>query len=323
MAPGTRSSGGYSENLALSSAQLLLDCLDTSQQAKVLADNMIIAIGSDDAYALGVLSSRTHVVWALAAGGRLGVGNDPRYNKSRCFEPFPFPAATQPQRARIRELGEALDAHRKRQQALHPKLTLTDCYNVLEKLRAGEPLSPKERATHEAGLVSVLRQLHDDLDAAVADAYGFPPGLSDQEALARLVALNAQRAAEESRGEIRWLRPEFQCAAAASVQTLLDTGKDAPTPDEETRGTGHQSLGSLTSGSARAVAAKDRLPWPKSIAEQVQAVRAALANHGAPADAPALAARFKGARADRLDDLLETLASLGQARVLPDGSYTL
>ena len=305
----------------------------------ILPAHKLVNIAIDDAYSLGVLSSRIHVTWALAAGSTLE--DRPVYVKTTCFETFPFPAATEPQRARIRELGEALDAHRKRQQALHPKLTLTDCYNVLEKLRAGEPLSPKERATHEAGLVSVLRQLHDDLDAAVADAYGFPPGLSDQETLARLVALNAQRAAEESRGEIRWLRPEFQCAAATPVQTLLDTGEDSPAPDDETDGNGkngrnendgsarprpsHHSHSSHSSHSAgpAARAAKDRLPWPKTIAEQVQAVRAALATHGAPADAPALAARFAGARADRLDDLLETLASLGQARALPDGTYTL
>ena len=30
-----------------------------------------------------------------------------------------------------------LDAHRKRQQQLHPWLTLTEMYSVLEKLRAG------------------------------------------------------------------------------------------------------------------------------------------------------------------------------------------
>ena len=71
------------------------------------------------------------VAWALATGGRLGVGNDPRYNKTRCFETFPFPDANDAQQVAIRALGEALDAHRKRQQALHPRLTLTDMYNVL------------------------------------------------------------------------------------------------------------------------------------------------------------------------------------------------
>ncbi len=56
-------------------------------------DNMLIAIASADAFHLGVLSSRIHVVWALAAGGLLE--DRPRYNKTRCFDPFPFPAATE------------------------------------------------------------------------------------------------------------------------------------------------------------------------------------------------------------------------------------
>ena len=42
-------------------------------------------------------------------------------------------------------------------------------YNVLEKLRAGESLTDKERLTHEMGLVSVLKQIHDELDRAVFD----------------------------------------------------------------------------------------------------------------------------------------------------------
>src|SRR5207237_2671271 len=90
-----------------------------------------------------------------------------------CFNKYPFPDCTEQQKQRIRELGEALDAHRKRQQAANPGLTITDMYNVLEKLRRGETLSDKDKKIHEQGLVSVLRQIHDDLDAAVADAYGW------------------------------------------------------------------------------------------------------------------------------------------------------
>ncbi len=59
--------------------------------ASILPDNKLINIALNDAFFLGVLSSRTHVVWALAAGRRLGVGNDPVYVKTRCFDPFPFP----------------------------------------------------------------------------------------------------------------------------------------------------------------------------------------------------------------------------------------
>jgi len=66
-------------------------------------------------------------------------------------------------------------------------------YNSLEKLRSGEPLPAKEKKVHEQGLVSVLAQIHDDLDAAVFDAYVWPHDLTDEEILERLVALNAER----------------------------------------------------------------------------------------------------------------------------------
>ncbi|MEX1233126.1 MAG: hypothetical protein WEB58_22945 [Planctomycetaceae bacterium] len=44
--------------------------------------------------------------------------------------------------------------------------------------------------------MSVLQQIHDELDAAVFDAYGWPASLTDEEILERLVALNAERAEE-------------------------------------------------------------------------------------------------------------------------------
>ena len=71
--------------------------------AAICPDNMLVNIGVDNAFLLGVLSSRIHMTWALAAGGRLGVGNDPRYNKTRCFDPFPFPDPPEAVKLRIRE----------------------------------------------------------------------------------------------------------------------------------------------------------------------------------------------------------------------------
>ena len=127
-----------------------------------------------------------------------------------CFDPFPFPACDALAQARIRLISEALDAHRKRVQSQNPGLTLTGMYNVLEKLRANESLNTKEQQIHDAGLVSVLRQLHDDLDAAVFAAYGWPPTLTDAEILERLVALNAERAKEEASGLVRWGRADYQ-----------------------------------------------------------------------------------------------------------------
>jgi hypothetical protein len=58
----------------------------------ILPDNMVIAFALEDAYHLGVLSSRIHVQWSLAAGGTLE--DRPRYTKTQCFDPFPFPSAS-------------------------------------------------------------------------------------------------------------------------------------------------------------------------------------------------------------------------------------
>jgi hypothetical protein len=202
--------------------------------ASVLPDNKLIAIAFDNGAWLGLLSSQVHIDWSLATGSWLGVGNDSVYVKSRCFETFPFPSddtgLTPELTQRIRALAEQLDAHRKARQAAHESVTLTGLYNVLDKLRQGEPLSPKDKTLHEQGLVSVLRSLHDELDAAVLTAYGWsdlgPVPWADDAAraawtetlLERLVALNARRAAEEAAGTIRWLRPDFQDPARRAAR---------------------------------------------------------------------------------------------------------
>jgi len=88
----------------------------------ILPDNKLVAIATDDAFVLGVLSSRVHIAWSLTAGSWLGVGNDSVYVKTRCFEPFPFPLCEETQKENIRKLAEAIDTHRKRQQVLYPSL---------------------------------------------------------------------------------------------------------------------------------------------------------------------------------------------------------
>jgi type II restriction/modification system DNA methylase subunit YeeA len=42
-----------------------------------------------------------------------------------------------------------------------------------------------------------LDNAHRDLDAAVAAAYGWPADISEEEALARLLALNLERASQD------------------------------------------------------------------------------------------------------------------------------
>jgi hypothetical protein len=163
-------------------------------------------------------------------------------------------------------------------------------------------LNAKEQVTHEEGLISVLRQLHDDLDAAVVAAYGLPITATDDEILAFLCKLNAERAAEERSGLIRWLRPSFQHPEAITTQATMGTADTETATPAKVKATG-------------------KLAWPKTLAEQAQAVRAGLAAAAGPVDVVTLAKNFKGTKTDRLEDILETLASLGQARVLRDGRY--
>jgi hypothetical protein len=355
----------------------------TFLDASILPDNMLVNIAVDDPWVLGVLSSRVHIAWALRTGGRLGVGNDPRYNKTRCFETFPYPgtpdssgtwgratsvarlpqtevrrpqeptevgapgersgtgeAATNALRtahfalsdtahfALIGNLAEQIDVHRKRQQQLHNDLTLTNVYNVLERLRRiahlpdEPPLTAKERIIHDQGLVSVLAQFHDELDAAVLGAYGWDdlapalvgrPGgttplpdkpaeqaAAEEELLSRLVALNAERVAEEARGLVRWLRPEFQNPRGAAAEQL-DTEADT--------------------GAAAAPAAAAKRPWPQTLPEQFQAVREVLAAQPASASPHQIARSFQRAPTKKVAELLETLATLGQVQQLEPGQY--
>lgn len=62
--------------------------------------------------------------------------------------------------------------------------------------------------------------------------------------------------------------------------------------------------------------------FPKSLPDQIRAVRSALETLSAPADATAIAKLFKGARKDRIEAILESLQALGHAHELEDGRYS-
>lgn len=267
--------------------------------AAVLPEHKLVNVASRDAYHLGVLSSRVHTTWADAAGGNLGVGNDSVYNKGRCFETFPFPDPTPEQQAAIRQIGEAIDAHRKARQQEHPKLGLTDLYNAVEAVRAGRTLTPKEEEHAAQGHAHTLADLHRRLDAAVLDAYGWPdlapesPAFA-QQVLTRLVALNGQRAQEEATGHVRYLRPAFQNPSAAGQAAM-------PLP---------------TAQPAAAQPAAPR-PWPAEQAAQFVAVRQTVTALSSATPA-AVADRFKGAGPATVTPILDTLAQLGLLRQSED-----
>lgn len=298
--------------------------------ASILPDNKLTAIALGESWQLGTLSSRVHVAWALATGSWLGVGNDPVYVKSRCFETFPFPdndtGLTSVLRERIGTLAEQIDAHRKRQQAAHTAVTLTGMYTVLEVLRAAEPraLTAKEKLIHEQGLVGVLKELHDELDDAVLEAYGWQDLASalatgvTATLLERLVALNARRVEEEKTGHVRWLRPEFQNPALLNQEHLRQEGrplqpdlvqKSLDLPDDEPVAVPLPAVVATTIAATR--------PWPATLPEQMRAVADLLGNAPAAlslADVE-VAFRSRGAWKKGLPRILETLEALGRARL--------
>ncbi|MDA9008577.1 class I SAM-dependent DNA methyltransferase, partial [Alphaproteobacteria bacterium] len=265
--------------------------------ADVLPDAKIIAIGVQSGHFLSILSSKYHVAWSIASGGWLGVGNDANYNHAQCFYPYPFPDLTDDQHHNLEQLGEELDAYRKHQQDTHPNLTLTQMYNVLEKLRAGDVIEGKDKEIYDQGLIGILLGLHDLIDAAVADAYGWPQDLSNEGILRRLVDLNQERAKEEAAGRIRWLRPEYQNPTGQSTQ-----GK-----------TKEMDLGTTP-------LVPDIIPWPKILPGQIAAVREALAELE-EASAAEIARQFKGAGEKRVLPLLESLVAIGQADVTKTGRF--
>jgi hypothetical protein len=146
------------------------------------------------------------------------------------------------------------------------------------------------------GLVLILRELHDRLDALVADAYGWPADLSDESIIVRLVALNAERAKEEARAFVRWVRPEYQIPQFGSPQDKAEL----------------DLVGGAMADEAAALAGP-KPAFPSDEIAQTAAVMSALATASRPLDATALAATFKQGRriASKVSAVLAALSRMG------------
>ncbi len=271
--------------------------------AAIIPDNKLLAFALDDAAELAVLSSRAHRTWYLANAGKLGVyDRDAVYVKSRCFDPFPFPVLEDDQRRRLRAVGEALDAHRKQVLSEHPDLTLTGLYNSLEANKSGDPLSPSDQETARRARTAILRELHDDIDRQVAEAYGWEADQTDAEIVAALASLNRARGVEEARGQVRWLRPGYQAPRSGPRRIgRPDTPDLAPAKGERAR----------------------RPAFPSDKYEQPLALQAALAQAAGPVGPDALARGFSGGLRLRpkIDRVLTTLHRYGHVERLSDGRW--
>ena len=196
--------------------------------SRIAPDNRLIVFTRSDDLNFGILSSRIHVCWALAVGSTLE--DRPAYATTTCFDPFPFPEGLTPAdtvgpietqedgvilpvvalERRPVALAIAQAAYRlndQREKWLNPH----DWVERVPEVVPGYPdrIIPKpgrEKELKAQTLTNLynkrpswLVNAHQALDAAVAVAYGwedYSPEMPDEEILARLLALNLERAGQ-------------------------------------------------------------------------------------------------------------------------------
>jgi len=177
----------------------------------ILPDKNLIVIARSDDITFGILHSRFHEEWALRLGTSLE--DRPRYTFTTTFAGFPFPEGLTPNRPAAEY---DLDP---------PALAIAEAARRLNELRAAwlnppdlvervpevvpgfpdriVPVNPKAAVILKKRTLTNLYNerpawldnAHRELDAAVAAAYGWPSDISEEDALARLLELNRERAA--------------------------------------------------------------------------------------------------------------------------------
>ncbi len=180
--------------------------------AAVVADKNLIAIARDDDTTFGILHSRFHEAWSLRLCTYLGVGNDPRYTPTTTFETFPFPEGLSPNipaatyaadpraqtiSAAARRLNELREAWLNPADLIRREPEVVPGFpdRILPKDDAAAKLLAKRTLTNLYNeRPRWLADAHGALDAAVAAAYGWPADISEDDALAALLALNLARA---------------------------------------------------------------------------------------------------------------------------------
>ena len=177
----------------------------------ICPDCQLIVIARDDDTTFGILQSRFHEVWSLRLGTWLGKGNDPRYTPTTTFETYPFPDGLSPDIAASEYANDpravAIAREAKRLVELRDRwLNPPEWVEWVDEPVPGYPTRPKPR---DEGVAKKLKKrtltnlynarpqwladAHAALDSAVAAAYGWDNGISEEEALKVLLELNLAR----------------------------------------------------------------------------------------------------------------------------------
>lgn len=129
-----------------------------------IASDSCLLVAINDIWLFGILTSKMHMAWVKAVGGRLETRY--RYSATLCYNTFPFPKITEAKRSEIEQAAEAVLIARE----MHTEKTLAQMYDP-DKMPAN------------------LREAHTHLDRVVESCYRPAPFTSDEERLEHLFAL--------------------------------------------------------------------------------------------------------------------------------------
>jgi hypothetical protein len=132
-----------------------------------LASNLLNVIDSSDLTLFGHLTSRLHMTWVRAVGGRLDMRY--RYSAGICYNTYPFPYATEAQKKEVRKSVFSVLSEREN----HSEKTLADLYDP-DRMPEG------------------LRAAHRRLDEVVERCYRSKLFASDEERLEHLFKLHEE-----------------------------------------------------------------------------------------------------------------------------------
>ena len=176
---------------------------------RVCPDQQLIVIARDDDTTFGILHSQFHEAWSLRLGTSHGKGNDPRYTPTTTFGTYPFPTGLSPDipaadYADDRHAIAIAEAARRLVERRDRWLNPPEWVEWVDEPVSGYPKRPvaRDEAAEKQLKARTLTKLynarpqwlsdaHADIDAAVAAAYGWDEEISEEEALARLLEMNA------------------------------------------------------------------------------------------------------------------------------------
>jgi type II restriction/modification system DNA methylase subunit YeeA len=179
----------------------------------ILPDKNLIVIPRDDDAFFGLMHSRLHELWSTGHGNRIGQGNQRRYNNTAIFDTYPFPEGLTPNQPAAEYAGDPRaiaigEAARRLDELRAAWLNPHDLVERVPEVVPGfpdriVPVSPKAATILKKRTLTNLYNerpawldtAHRELDAAVAAAYGWPADIAEEDALARLLDLNRERAA--------------------------------------------------------------------------------------------------------------------------------